>query len=80
MGYAVGLAAAYGSMKYINKFNILIKIRFCFIIKKLKQNLNKNKNFVTIRNRIHLSIEYNFQDNNKFADYFRNEMFKENNY
>ena len=78
-GYAVGLAAAYGSMKYINKFNILGKIKkdSDFIIKKLKQNLNKNKNFVTIRGiGLHLSIEYNFQDNNKFANYFRNEMFK----
>ena len=26
-GYAVGLAHAYGSMKYINKFNILGKIK-----------------------------------------------------
>ena len=65
-------------MKYINKFNILGKIKkdSDFIIK-LKQNLNKNKNFVTIRGiGLHLSIEYNFQDNNKFANYFRNEMFK----
>ena len=78
-GYAVGLAAAYGSMKYIKKYKILEKIKkdSNFIIKNLRQNLSKSKNFKTIRGiGLHLSIEYNFKDNIKFANYFRNAMFK----
>jgi adenosylmethionine-8-amino-7-oxononanoate aminotransferase len=80
-GYALGLAAAYGTIKYIRENNILNKVKKDseYILKKIDKCFSGNKNFVTVRGiGLHLSIEYNFNNTNKFVSYFTKEMFKKN--
>ncbi len=78
-GYALGVAAAYASIKYIRKNNLLNKIKkdSAYIKSYLSKVLGDSKNFINIRGiGLHLSVEFRFKNNKNFEIYFEKEMRK----